>query len=186
MLGLGIGSLAGGRLSARFPRRAILIFGIAELCVAAFGLFSLRIFEWAAVHTAGANLPSVIFFSLLLLLIPTILMGRHASLFWWSISSCTRTGWARRFPRCILRIRLVRRSPATSARRFFLRDFGQSGSVGIAACLNALVGGDCLSLFPARKRKHPNDLAVSAKLGCRVHHSGNVAGRPVRFHCPGI
>ncbi len=45
MLGLGIGSLAGGRLSARFPRRAVLIFGIAELCVADFGLFSLRIFE---------------------------------------------------------------------------------------------------------------------------------------------
>src|ERR1700688_1727106 len=36
MLGLGIGSLAGGRLSARFPRRAVLIFGIAEQCVAAF------------------------------------------------------------------------------------------------------------------------------------------------------
>src|SRR5229473_540508 len=33
MLGLGLGSLAGGWLSARFPRRAILIFGIAELCV---------------------------------------------------------------------------------------------------------------------------------------------------------
>src|SRR5258705_6715797 len=75
MLGLGIGSLAGGRLSARFPRRAVLIFGIAELCVAAFGLFSLRIFEWAAVHTAGANLPSVIIFRLLFLLVPTILMG---------------------------------------------------------------------------------------------------------------
>src|SRR6202790_3637390 len=71
MVGLGIGSLAGGRLSARFPRRAVLIFGIVELGVAAFGLSSLRIFHWAATHTAGANLPSVILSSLVLLLIPT-------------------------------------------------------------------------------------------------------------------
>src|SRR6202140_1506162 len=41
MLGLGIGSLVGGRLSARFPRRAVLIFGLAELGVAIFGLSSL-------------------------------------------------------------------------------------------------------------------------------------------------
>src|ERR1700719_5075716 len=55
MLGLGLGSLLGGRLSARFPGRSILIFGIAELGVAAFGLFSLRIFQWAALNTAGAK-----------------------------------------------------------------------------------------------------------------------------------
>src|ERR1700686_4730416 len=69
MLGLGIGSLVGGRLSAHFPSRAVLIFGIAELGVAAFGLSSLRIFQWAATHTAGANLPAVILFSVLLLLV---------------------------------------------------------------------------------------------------------------------
>jgi predicted MFS family arabinose efflux permease len=31
MLGLGLGSLTGGWLSARFPRQGILIFGLAEL-----------------------------------------------------------------------------------------------------------------------------------------------------------
>src|SRR6266404_1921210 len=40
MLGLGLGSLAGGWISARFPRRGILIFGLAELGIAIFGLFS--------------------------------------------------------------------------------------------------------------------------------------------------
>src|SRR5271167_2220960 len=30
MLGLGLGSLAGGWFSARFPRRSLLIFGLAE------------------------------------------------------------------------------------------------------------------------------------------------------------
>src|ERR1700676_60017 len=46
MLGLGLGSLAGGRISARFPRQGILIFGLAELGIAVFGLFSLGIFRW--------------------------------------------------------------------------------------------------------------------------------------------
>ena len=60
MVGLGIGSLVGGRLSARFPRHGILIFGIAELGVAGFGLSSLRIFHWLAAYTAGSNLISTI------------------------------------------------------------------------------------------------------------------------------
>src|SRR5260221_7971049 len=46
MLGLGLGSLVGGRLSVRFPRYGVLIFGIAELDIALFGLASLRIFHW--------------------------------------------------------------------------------------------------------------------------------------------
>src|SRR6266480_1048513 len=56
MGGLGIGSLVGGRLSARFPRHGILIFAIAELGVAGFGLSSLRIFHWRVDYSAGSNL----------------------------------------------------------------------------------------------------------------------------------
>jgi predicted membrane-bound spermidine synthase len=152
MLGLGIGSLAGGRLSARFPRRAVLIFGIAELCVAAFGLVSLRIFQWAAVHTAGARLPSVIFFSLVLLLVPTILMGATLPLL---------------VEHLVLRTNRVGPSVSTLyfantfgsaiacyfCATFLLRDFGQSGSVGIAAFLNALVGGTAY-LYSRREKEN--------------------------------
>ena len=75
MLGLGIGSLVGGRLSQRFPRSGILIFGICELGVAGFGLVSLRLFHWAATRTAGSSLGFTILFSFLLLIVPTVLMG---------------------------------------------------------------------------------------------------------------
>src|SRR5213075_795073 len=44
MIGLGIGSLVGGRVSEKFPDRGISIFGICELAVAGFGLISLRLF----------------------------------------------------------------------------------------------------------------------------------------------
>jgi len=50
-------SIAGGRLSLRFPRHGILIFAVAELGIAIFGLSSLHIFRWAATYSAGANLP---------------------------------------------------------------------------------------------------------------------------------
>src|SRR6266404_6232678 len=166
MLGLGIGSLAGGRLSARFPRRAILIFGIAELCVAAFGLFSLRIFEWAAVHTAGANLPSVIFFSLLLLLIPTILMGAtlpllvehlvlHTNRVGPSVSTLYFANTFGSAIACYL------------CATFLLRDFGQSGSVGIAACLNALVGGTAY-LYSRREKENIQTTSPSAQNSAAV------------------
>src|SRR5579864_7138214 len=75
MLGLGCGALVGGKLSARFPRQGILLFAVAELGTATFGLFSLRIFHWAATFSAGASLPYTVVFSLGLLAVPTILMG---------------------------------------------------------------------------------------------------------------
>src|SRR5713101_6468056 len=136
MLGLGIGSLAGGWLSARFPRRAVLIFGIAELGVAVFGLSSLRIFQWSAAHTAGANLPSVIVFSLLLLLFATVLMGATLPLLVEHLVFHTkRVGpsvstlyFANTFGSAIA---------CYLCATFLLRDFGQSGSVSIAACLYA-------------------------------------------------
>jgi spermidine synthase len=165
MLGLGIGSLAGGRLSARFPRSAVLIFGIAELGVAAFGLSSLRIFQWAATHTAGANLPSVILFSLVLLLIPTILMGATLPLL---------------AEHLVLRTNRV--GPSVSAlyfantfgsaiacylcATFLLRDFGQSGSVSIAACLNAVVGGAAY-LYARRENQNLEEITGASSLPAR-------------------
>src|SRR5579864_1677425 len=71
MLGLGIGSLVGGRLSEKFPEFGILIFGICELAVAGFGLVSLRLFHWASGFTAGSSLGYTILFSFLLLIVPT-------------------------------------------------------------------------------------------------------------------
>src|ERR1700691_1105098 len=38
MLGLGLGNLAGGWLSARFPEQAITLFSLMELGVASFGV----------------------------------------------------------------------------------------------------------------------------------------------------
>jgi spermidine synthase len=140
MLGLGLGSIAGGRLSSRFPRQGILIFGFAELGIAIFGLSSLRIFRWAATFTAGANLPSVILFSLVLLLIPTILMGATLPIL---VEHLVRRSG--RVGASVSRLYFVNTLGSAIAcylcATFLLRKFGQAGSVLVAACLNTLVGG---------------------------------------------
>jgi spermidine synthase len=153
MLGLGLGSLAGGWLSSRFPRRAVIIFGMAELGVALFGISSLRIFRWAASHTAGTSLPLTVIFSLLLLTVPTILMGatlpllvehlvRLSGQVGYSVATLYFVNTFGSAVACYLCAMLL------------LRDFGQSGSVALAAGLNTGVGATAL-LFSRAKKSQP-------------------------------
>jgi spermidine synthase len=139
MLGLGLGSVIGGRLSARFPEHGILIFGLAELSVALFGLCSLTLFRWVAASTAGADLPSVVLFSLLLLLLPTMAMGATLPiLVEYLVSQNARVGTS------VATLYFVNTFGSAVAcylcATSVLRNFGQTGSVAFAAILNALVG----------------------------------------------
>jgi len=75
MLGLGLGSLAGGAVS-RDPRRpALLLFAIVELGIAAFGLVSLPLF--GAVGRLTLHMPPLgtALVTFLLVLLPTLFMG---------------------------------------------------------------------------------------------------------------
>src|SRR3954462_5063714 len=139
MLGLGIGSLAGGRLSEKFPDRGILIFGICELGIAGFGLISLRLFHWAAGFTSGAGLGTTIVFSFLLLIVPTILMGATLPLL---VEYLVRT--SRSIGYSVATLYFVNTLGSAVAcfvcAQLLLRNFGQSGSVTLAACVNTVVG----------------------------------------------
>lgn len=139
MLGLGIGSLVGGRLSEKFPDRGILIFGLCELGIAAFGLISLRLFHWASAFTAGTTLGFTILFSFLLLILPTILMGATLPLL---VEQLVRS--SRNVGYSVATLYFVNTLGSAVAcylcALVLLRDFGQSGSVTLAACVNTLVG----------------------------------------------
>jgi len=139
MLGLGIGSLLGGRLSEKFPDRGILIFGICELAVAGFGLISLRLFHWAAGFTAGSGLGLTILFSFLLLIVPTMLMGATLPLL---VEQLVRS--SRNVGYSVATLYFVNTLGSAVAcyvcAQILLRNFGQSGSVTLAACLNTAVG----------------------------------------------
>lgn len=139
MLGLGLGSLVGGKLSEKFPDRGILIFGICELLVAGFGLISLRLFHWAAAYTAGSSLGYTILFSFLLLIVPTMLMGATLPLL---VEQLVRT--SRNVGYSVATLYFVNTLGSAVAcfvsAQTLLRNFGQSGSVTAAACVNTLVG----------------------------------------------
>jgi spermidine synthase len=75
MLGLGIGSLAGGYLSKQRSVPLLPLLAVIELLTGAFGLVSLRIFDWVGEFTVGLPLPAIAAVSLALVIVPTLLMG---------------------------------------------------------------------------------------------------------------
>jgi spermidine synthase len=75
MLGLGLGSLAGGAISARPNRPALLVFAAIEGGIGLFGLVSLWLFRVVGEATLGAPALVTAIITFLLVLVPTMLMG---------------------------------------------------------------------------------------------------------------
>jgi len=149
MLGLGLGGLLGGWLSSRFSRQALILFGLSELGVAVFGLISLRIFHWTATFTAGASLFSVVLFSILLLVAPTLLMGATLPLLVEHfVSRSGRVGLS--VSRLYFANTLGSAVACYVCATYLMREFGQSGAVTVAACLNTVVGASAY-LYGRRK-----------------------------------
>ena len=75
MLGLGLGSLAGGSLSRRVQIPLPLLFGVLELLIGVYGLGSLELFSVVGQHTAGASVWMAGLLTFSMVVFPTCLMG---------------------------------------------------------------------------------------------------------------
>jgi spermidine synthase len=75
MLGLGLGSLAGGWISKRRNIGLLPLLAAIELATAVFGIISLGAFEQVGALVVDWPLPAVAAVNLLLVLVPTLLMG---------------------------------------------------------------------------------------------------------------
>jgi predicted membrane-bound spermidine synthase len=75
MLGLGLGALLGGALADRHPERALALFAIIELSIAAFGICSPALIRAAGALAVSSSLGAIATVNFLLLLFPTMLMG---------------------------------------------------------------------------------------------------------------
>jgi predicted membrane-bound spermidine synthase len=75
MLGLGLGSLAGGDLADRFPARTLEMFALIELATGAFGAFSPALIHAVSNAVVHASLAPTVAANFGLLLFPTALMG---------------------------------------------------------------------------------------------------------------
>jgi len=74
MLGLGIGSLAGGYWSERAKDR-FFFFAVIELLIGLFGMASIPFLDFLGRHTAGSNYTWMFIYNFLFLCFPTFLMG---------------------------------------------------------------------------------------------------------------
>ena len=151
MLGLGLGSLLGGRIS-RIPARPLLIlFGAFELGIGAYGVISLPLFAWVGGATAGIGVAATGFLALLLVLLPTLGMGATLPmLVAHFVGRSGHVGDAVARLYCINTLGAA--AGALGGVLFLLRHLGLAQTTLVAAALNGVVGLSVLALA-ARKRK---------------------------------
>ncbi len=145
MLGLGIGSLAGGRIS-KFPSAPLLLlFGAIELGIAAYGVASLPLFHAVARFSAGAPLFETGLLSFALVLVPTVLMGATLPLL---VAELVRL--SRNVGRSVGILYFVNTLGSAvacfMAAKVSMPYLGMSRSVAVAAALNVVVGSCVLVL----------------------------------------
>jgi predicted membrane-bound spermidine synthase len=159
MLGLGLGSLAGGWLSARKGIRLLLAFGLIEFSVGTFGAASLWIFHRIGSFTAGASTIATGCIAFALLLVPTMLMGSTLPLL--VEHFVRRNGNIGESVGLLYSVNTLGSATACFAAAFLLmRLLGESGSVRLAVCFNLFVGAAALLLqlrdsAPAPQRPEP-------------------------------
>lgn len=145
LLGLGVGSLLGGRLSKRPGVPLLGLFGGMELGIAAYGLVSLPLFRWVATHMAGAPTGQTFLVTFLLVLFPTVLMGATLPLL---VTHLVRT--SRHVGRSVGALYFVNTMGSAAAcfvaALWSMRELGMSGSVWMAAGINVLIGLSVLTL----------------------------------------
>ncbi len=153
MLGLGLGSLAGGRLSTISGVRALRAFGLIELSIGVFGASSLWIFHGTAQFTAGKSTAVTGAVTFVLLLVPTLLMGSTLPLL--VAHLVRRTANVGESVGSLYAVNTFGSAFAClCAAVFLMRLLGESGTVRLAASLNILVG-TCAFLLSRRSESDP-------------------------------
>jgi predicted membrane-bound spermidine synthase len=138
MLGLGLGSLAGGALSVKPERSLLLWFAAAEAGIAAFGAMSLHVFELVGSATLRASNLITGVTTFLLLLLPTLLMGATVPLL---VAHAVRiSGNVGRSVSTLYFVNTLGSAvAAVLAVVLLLRFLGQQRSILVASALNATV-----------------------------------------------
>ena len=139
LAGLGVGSLAGGRL-ARGPNHTLLLFcGLIEIAIGIFGIWSLSFFRWIGSLTLGLPaIPRAAAMALVVML-PTTLMGATLPLL---VAFLVRsTGNVGRTVGLLYFVNTAGSAFAAIAAVFLiLGNLGETKSTYLAASLNFLVG----------------------------------------------
>lgn len=150
MAGLGLGSLLGGRLALQV-KNTLLVYGLLELGVAAFGLVSQPLIFWVGQKTAGSPYALVFLLSFLILLIPTTLMGMTLPFLTQSFVHRVETSGS--VIGVLYGINTLGAAFGTVLAGFVLIGaYGFDGTTYIAVAMNAIVG--TLAVALARRQAH--------------------------------
>ena len=151
LLGLGLGSLMGGYLSRNARRSPLLSFALLELSVAAYGLVSVPLFRLVGEFTATWSGLATAALTFTLVLGPTILMGATLPLL---VAFAVReSGLVGRSVGTLYFVNTAGSALASIATAVVLmRVLGETGSVRLAALVNAVVGTSVLLRHLAQRR----------------------------------
>jgi len=161
MLGLGLGSLAGGALSTRRRDSGLLLFALFELGIGFFGWFSLPIFSWVASFTLGSSHLTTGLVTFLLVVVPTTLMGGTLPLL---VGHMTRR--SRNVGKTVSTLYFANTLGAAlgcfAVAGFTLGSLGLAGSVRLAAGLNLALGVVVLAcaLWQERPTAHAEEASA--------------------------
>lgn len=156
MLGLGLGSLGGGRLTrqTRFP--PLLLFCSLEFAIAAFGLVSPSVFHWIFEVTLGASLLTTALLSFSLVVFPTVLMGASLPLLVAHLLSRSKN-----MGRAVGLLYFVNTLGSAAAcflaTSFTFPRLGLTGTIWAAALLNGLVAAGALAVHLRTKNAFASD-----------------------------
>lgn len=154
MLGLGLGSLAGGRLSVSPRVSKLLAFGLIEAAIGLFGLVSLPIFALVASWTSSESLLVTGVLSFLLVVLPTLLMGATLPLLVAFLVERSRN--VGRSVGLLYFVNTLGSAIACFVAAFWLLGaFGARGTVHLAAFTNLAVGASAVLLWALRHRRAP-------------------------------
>ena len=151
MLGLGFGSFAGGAVSKSPDRPALLLFGLVELGIGAFGLVSLPLFHGVGRFTLDLPPVATAIVTLLLVLVPTMLMGGTLPLL--VAYSVRKNGNVGRSVGQLYFVNTLGSALASFASVLLIMGpLGEANTVRAAAAINAVVGFGAVSLHLRERR----------------------------------
>ncbi|CAA9232624.1 MAG: Spermidine synthase long [uncultured Acetobacteraceae bacterium] len=152
LLGLGLGSLAGGRLSSIRGVSLLGAFGAIELCLAAIGFVSLDALDLFSQHAAAWPAWASTVAVLALLVVPTTLMGATLPIL--VAYLVRRSANVGRSVGLLYFVNTLGSSVACfAAGMWLMRTFGMRGSANAAAVLNLVVGIGALAGAAAEARR---------------------------------
>ncbi|MBP7948177.1 MAG: hypothetical protein KA004_00885 [Verrucomicrobiales bacterium] len=151
MVGLGLGSLAGGVVSGRPGTPLVLLFSLAELGIGLYGWFSLHLFHWVGDLTLGAGSLMTGVLAFALIFIPTLFMGATLPLL--VAHQVRQTASVGRSVSWLYFVNTLGAAVGAFLAAFvFLGQFGQSGSVRLAVLFNVIASISILSAWILRRK----------------------------------